>query len=85
MSTDQSNEIEQVVADQHGGPIHIQGTNVVAMSIDVYRDMMGVGTEQELQESLAAIQRGWQAVQEGRTRPFRDALDDLGRKYEAQS
>ena len=83
MSTSQ-NEIEQVVADQHGGPIHIQGTNVVAMSIDVYRDMMGVGTEQELQESLTAIQRGWQAVQEGRTRPFRDALDDLGRKYEAQ-
>jgi hypothetical protein len=85
MSTNHTNNIEQVVAEQHGGPIHIQGTNVVAMSVDVYRDMMGVGTEQELQESLAAIGRGWQAVQQGNSRPFRDALDDLGRKHEAQS
>jgi len=85
MSTNHANDIEQVVAEQHGGPVHLQGTNVVAMSVDVYRDMMGVGTEQELQESLAAIRRGWQAVQGGRTRLFRDALDDLGRKYEAPS
>ena len=85
MTTNHPANIEQVVAEQHGGPIHIQGTNVVAMSVDVYRDLVGVGTDQEFRESLAAIECGWQAVQEGKTRPFRDALDDLGRKHEAQS
>ena len=78
-------DITKALAARHGGPIEMQieGKDVVFMTMDVYREMMGVGSDEELQESLAAIDRGLEAAKEGRTRPFREALDDLGRKYEA--
>ena len=82
MSTNSTLEIQEFVEQQHGGPVHLSGTNVVVMSVDVYRDIMGVGTDAELQTSLQAIRAGWKAVEEGRTRPFREALNELGRKYE---
>ena len=85
MTPNHAQELEQFVNAQHGGPVQLDGTEVVVMSVDAYRDLMGVGTESELQQSLAAIRRGWQAAQQGRSRNFRDALDDLGRKYEAPS
>ncbi len=82
MSINTSFEIQKFVEDQHGGPAHLTGTNVVVMSTDVYREIMGVGTDAELQASLQGIRAGWNAVQQGRTRPFREALNELGRKYE---
>lgn len=84
MSTNTTLEIEQFVADQQGGPVRLTGTNVVVMSTDVYRELMGLGSDAELQASLQGIRAGWNAVQQGRTRPFRDALNELGRKYEVQ-
>jgi len=35
-----------------------------------------------LQASLRGIRAGWSAVEAGKTRPFREALNELGRKYE---
>jgi hypothetical protein len=84
MSANSTLEIQEFVEQQHGGPIHLTGTDVVLMSVDVYREIMGVGTEAELQASLQGIHAGWKAVQEGRTRPFREALNELGQKYETQ-
>ena len=82
MSTNSTLEIQEFVEQQHGGPAHLTGTNVVVMSLDVYREIMGVGTDAELQASLRGIRAGWNAMEAGKTRPFREALNELGRKYE---
>ncbi|WP_197996235.1 hypothetical protein [Gimesia panareensis] len=47
------------------------------MSIEIYRDMLGVGTDEELAASLQALEEGVADVDAGRTRPFRDVLDEL--------
>jgi hypothetical protein len=44
-------------------------------------DVMGVGTDQEFQESVAVLRRGYDQLQTGQTRPVKDALDDLGKRY----
>ncbi len=52
MSANSTLEIQEFVEQQHGGPIHLTGTEVVLMSVDVYREIMGVGTDAELEEEL---------------------------------
>ena len=59
-------------------------THMVVMSLDVYRDMAGIGSDEQLAASLAAVEEGIQDMEAGRTRPLRDALDDLARHYEVQ-
>ena len=63
----------------------VQESSVIIMSIDVYRDMMGVGTDEELSASVSALQQSMDEIKQGKTRPLADALDELGRKYEVQS
>lgn len=46
----------------------------VLMSIELFREMMGVGTDEEMAASLEAIEEGLADVEAGRTRPFRDVL-----------
>jgi len=62
----------------------VQESSVIIMSIDVYRDMMGVGTDEELSASVTALQQSMDEIKQGKTRPLTDALDELGRKYEVQ-
>ena len=73
-----TSEIEQAVRDHHGF-IQVAGqqASYVLMSIDVYRDLVGVGSEGELAASLHAIQQGLADVDAGRTRPFREILAEL--------
>lgn len=54
-----------------------EGRKYVLMSMEVYRDMMGVGTDAELSASLEAIKEGLTDIDAGRTRPFRDVLAEL--------
>ena len=49
----------------------------VLMSIELFREMMGVGTDEEMAASLKAIDEGLAGVEAGRTRPFRDVLAEL--------
>ncbi len=84
MTPESTKQIEQVVAQQHGGPVQLDGTNVVAMSTDVFREMMGIGTEEEMAASVAALQKSMAEARGGKTRPLTDALDDLGRRHEVQ-
>ena len=63
----------------------IQGPSYVVMSIDIFRDMMGVGTDEEMAASVVALKRSMQEARAGETRLMTDALDDLGRKYEVSS
>lgn len=86
MTPEHTNELETTLEEQQGGPIIIDGhkTHMVVMSLDVYRDMVGIGSQQQLADSLAAIEEGVLDMEAGRTRPFQEALDDLARKYEVQ-
>ena len=74
-----SNDIEQAVERNHGF-MQVDGlrTSYVVMSIDAYREMMGVGSDEALSASLKAIDEGLADVEAGRTRPFRDVLAELG-------
>ncbi len=67
---------KQALAANHGC---VQGDDFILMSIDVFRETMGVGTEEALAESLKAIEEGHADVEAGRTRPYLDVLADLGK------
>jgi hypothetical protein len=42
---------------------------------------MGISAESDFRESVAALQRSYEQLQKGQTRPLTDALDDLGKRY----
>ncbi|HEX4073438.1 MAG TPA: hypothetical protein VHX68_19815 [Planctomycetaceae bacterium] len=75
-------EEQRQAVDAHEGCVEVEDSlgQCVLMSIEVFRDVMGVGTDREFQESVAALRRSYEQVQEGRTRPVKDALDDLGKR-----
>jgi hypothetical protein len=70
MTPELSNDIEQAV-QQHHGCLQVKGqhTAYIVMSIETFRDMMGVGTDVELAASLDAVEQGLADVEAGRTRP----------------
>jgi hypothetical protein len=73
-----TNDIEQAVEQNHGFmQVDGQRTSYVVMSIDAYREMMGVGSNDELAVSLKAIEEGLADIDASRTRPFRDVLAEL--------
>jgi hypothetical protein len=75
-------EEQRRAVDTHEGCVEVEDSQgkCVLMSIEVFRDVMGVGTDREFAESVAAIRRGCEQLQTGRTRPMKDALDDLGKR-----
>lgn len=77
-------ETEAAVEAQHGGPLPLAGqrSEYVVMRMDVYRELMGIGSDEEFAASVAAIREGLEDVRAGRTRPAREFLEELGRKYE---
>lgn len=77
-------EMESVIQQQHGGPVQVGGSGgtYVLMSLDVFRDLMGVGTDADFAASVAEIESGHRAALAGQSRPLRDALDELGRRHE---
>ena len=74
-----SSDVEQAVNRNHGCA-RVAGTKAsyIVMSIEIFRDMMGVGSDEELAASLEAIDEGLADINAGRTRPFRDVLAELG-------
>ncbi|QDV21471.1 hypothetical protein Pan153_61590 [Gimesia panareensis] len=75
----QLTEEQREALEQHHGLLQVdeEGRKYVLMSMDVYRELMGVGTDEELQASLKALQVGLADIDAGRTRPFRDVLAEL--------
>ena len=73
-------DLEDAVTRHHGS-VRAEGASgtYVVMSLPVFREMMGVGTDAELADSLKAIEEGLADINAGRTRPFREVLDELGR------
>ena len=78
-----TDEQRQALDLQHGGPVSVEADDgtYILMSIDAYRSMMGVGSDADFDASIAALRAGMQDIQAGRTRPIRDALDDLAARY----
>ena len=70
-----TDEQQQALARNHR---IVQGTSYVLRTMDINRQMMGIGTDDEQAESLQVINRGLADVEAGRTRPFRDVLNELG-------
>lgn len=72
-------ETQRQAVDQHHGFLEVEGggTTYVVMSMQVYREMMGVGSEAEYQASLAAVREGLADVEAGRTRPMGEFFDEL--------
>lgn len=62
----------------------VQGSSFVLMSIDLYRDMMGVGSDAALQESLSAIEEGIQDVEAGRVHDAKTVFEELDKNYGVQ-
>ena len=71
-------EQEQALQEKHG---FVKGSSYVLMSMDVFREMMGVGTDAELAASLKAIEEGIADVEAGRTVPAEQVFRDLDQKY----
>ena len=80
MTKPQLTEEQRQAVEAHHGFVEVAGApeNYVLMSMQVFREMMGVGTDEELSESLQAIAEGLADIEAGRTRPFRDVLNELG-------
>ncbi len=88
MSTDHlplSPETEAAVEARQGGPLPLDGqhSQYVVMRMDVYRELMGVGSDEAFDASVAAIREGMEDVRAGRARSAREFLNELGREYEA--
>lgn len=84
MATLQLTDEQRQAVEAQQGCVSVESPDgkYVLMRMDVYRELLGISSDREWQESLAAIRRGWEDVQAGRTRPLRDVLDELSRKYE---
>ena len=52
------------------------------MSMEVYRELMGVGSSEAFDGSVQAVKAGYEAVSQGKTRSFKDFLEELRHKYE---
>jgi hypothetical protein len=78
-------DTEAAVEATHGGPLSLVGqkSQYVIMRMDVYRELMGVGSDEQFAASVAAIREGLADVRAGRTRPAREFLEELGRQHEA--
>lgn len=74
-NADLTSEQQKALDANHGC---VQGKGYILMSIDVFRNTMGVGSDEALAKSLKAIEQGHADVEAGRTRPFREVLAELG-------
>jgi hypothetical protein len=78
-------EIEAVVVAQHGGPVSVsgeQGEHVV-MSMATYRDLLGVGSEEEFLRSVADLQVSIAQAEAGETMSLDEVRQKLTDKYGA--
>jgi hypothetical protein len=71
----------EALLGEHGGPLSIAGSQgeYVVMRNDVYQSMLGLNDD----ESLAAIHRGLDDLDAGRTQPLDEAMKELRGRHES--
>jgi hypothetical protein len=77
-----TDEQQQAVETNHGC-IAVEGAigPYVLMRLDVYCELLGIGTDAEYEASLEAIRQGWADAQAGRTQPVKDFFADFDRAH----
>jgi hypothetical protein len=79
MPTRLSPDVQREVDERHGfAEVAGDGGVYVVLSMQRYRELMGVGEESEFGVSLAAIEEGLADVEAGRTR----SLDEFFREFD---
>jgi len=83
MSPKITKELDQAL-HQHHGLVEAEGVDgkVVVMTMQVYRELMGVGTDDELASSVQAIEAGFKDIDAGRTKPMDKVFRELDQKYD---
>lgn len=72
-------ELLRMLELRNGGPIEVEceGKSYVTMSYDACHQLIGLDSNADFDDSVAAIKRGFEDIKAGKTRPMRDALDEL--------
>lgn len=80
-----TDELNQALS-RHHGLIEAEGADgkVIVMSMQVYQELMGVGSDEEFNASLQAIEEGLADVESGRTISMEDVFRKLDEKYDFQ-
>jgi hypothetical protein len=82
MSTKLTPELQQTVEAQHGcATIDADGQSYVVMRSELYRELLGIGSEAEYEASLQAVREGWEDVQSGRTVSLDRFFQEFDRKH----
>ncbi len=68
---------------QHHGFVEVDGgeDSYVVLSRQVFREMMGVGDDEEYRASLQAIEEGLADVAAGRTRSMQEFFSEFDRRH----
>lgn len=82
MTSRSNDEINRALSEHHGF-VQAEGADgkVIVMSMQVYREIMGVGTDEEMADSLRAIDEAMAEIEAGRTVPMDQVFRELDEKY----
>ena len=82
MNPQLTSEQRKAINDR-GGCVEVEdaGGKCVLMSIEVFREVMGVGNAKDFEESVARLRHSYEQCRQGQTRPLTDALIDLGSRH----
>ena len=82
MSNQLPPELQQMVEAQNGcATVDADGQSYVVMRSELYRELLGIGTEADYEASLQAIREGWDDVQAGRTISLNSFFQEFDRKH----
>ena len=60
-----------------------QGGEFVVLRMDLYREMLGVSTNDEFEASVRACQNGLDDIEKGHFRPVADVISEMRKKNDA--
>ncbi|NOZ39207.1 MAG: hypothetical protein GXP24_03135 [Planctomycetes bacterium] len=74
---------EAAVLRTHGGPVPVPGEqgNYVVMTMDIFRDMAGVGDDADFAASVDALKVSLDQAKAGMTMPLSEILPRLQEKH----
>ena len=77
-----AHDIERAVQQNHGvTEADGENTTYVVMSIDLYREVMGIGSDEDLEDSLRCIRKGLADVEAGRTMPADEFFEQFDKRH----
>ncbi len=81
-----SQELQQALQQNAGGPVEVEGNGVscVLMTVDVYRTLLGdlPGDDQDYAECVQGIRRGLESMDRGEGIPLDEAFEAARRKHD---